>query len=202
MRKLLAINVLGICVLTACNAGSTAGGESNLTTCPTTAPMFSAELGTQLINNWGASVTKYSSESDVYVSAAYFTAANYLSDGVLLPTVSATTRVGSQAIYNYFTDFLALQPTMTNNPESPESGGPYETLAGCGYGVTSGYYNFVFGSDPTVTNARYTFQFMYIPSQQSVSITVESGPSVGQVLEITQPGGWYINLQNSAKLPS
>ena len=190
--------------LSACNAG----GNGSSSTCPVTAPQFSADIGTALINAWGTNVYYYSpygsgGYTDPYLGAAYFTAAQYFSDAVLLPTVSPTTRVGSQAIYNYFTSFLAHGPQMTNNPGTPQSGGPYITQAGCGYGVISGYYNFTFADGTAPANARYTFQFQYSTAINNIAITVESGTESGKTLNILQtPGKWYIMLQNSATLPS
>lgn len=195
MQKFFVSGILVFCVV-ACGNGTSER-------CPSNAPLFTEALGTELINNWGNQVSSYSPGgsagfTDVHVSAAYFTGNNYLPDAVLLPTVSPMTRDTSQEIYDYFTHFLADQPTMTNNPGTPQAGGPFLTLGGCGYGVISGYYNFVFGhtGDGEPTNARYTFQFQYLTSPSTVSIQVP-----GQLIEINQPAGWYIMLQNSAKLP-
>jgi hypothetical protein len=193
--------------LYACSAGSSSSNNSGVDTCPANAPLFTEQIGTNLINHWGDNVFYYSpfggaGYSDVYVGAAYFTGTEYLSDGVLIPTVSPVTRVGSQQIYNYFTRFLAHGPQYTNNPGTPESGGPFVTLAGCGYGVISGYYNFQYADADTPTTARYTFQFEYLPTPQLVSITVESGPESGSIVTVSQLPGWYIALQNSGKLPS
>jgi hypothetical protein len=194
--------------LYACSAGnSNNNNNASVDTCPANAPLFNEAIGTSLINHWGDNVFYYSpygdaGYSDVYTGAAYFTGKEYLSDAVLLPTVSPVTRIGSQQIYNYFTKFLAHGPQYTNNPGTPESGGPFITLAGCGYGVISGYYNFDYLDADPPTSARYTFQFEYLPSPQLVSITIESGPSVGNIITVSQLPGWYIALQNSAKLPS
>lgn len=189
--------------LYACNAGGTATPSS----CPTNAPMFSSELGEHLINKWGESAIFYSpygasGYADPYIGAAYFTGIKYTNDAVLLPTVSPVTRSGSQEIYDYFTKFLAHGPQMVNNPKSPESGGPFITQASCGYGVQSGYYNFTYRDGTTSTTARYTFQFQYQPTPSTVSITIESGSMFESKITIIQPVGWYIKLQNSAKLPS
>ncbi len=194
--------------LYACSAGSSSNGNSgSLDICPANAPLFTEQIGTSLINHWGDNVFFYSpygggGYNDVYVGAAYFTGKQYLSDALLLPTVSPVTRVGSQQIYNYFTKFLAHGPEYTNNPSTPESGGPFVSLAGCGYGVISGYYNFDYADASPPTTARYTFQFEYLPTPQFVSITVESGPQSGSIVNVSQLPGWYIALQNSGKLPS
>jgi hypothetical protein len=206
VHKLLLLNVSVACLLVGCNAGSTST-SANPPSCPASAPLFSATVGTELINNWGVNAFAYSpygsaGYTDPYVGAAYFTGVQYLSNAVLLPTLSPVTRDGSQAIYDYFTGFLAKGPVMTNNPGTPESGGPFITLAECGYGVISGYYNFTFTNPSSTASARYTFEFQYISTPEQVSIMVESGASVGQLITVTQPAGWYIALQNSAALPS
>lgn len=196
---------LGILSLAGCNAGTTSASASTPSQCPADAPLFTQEIGNQLIDTWGNNVVKYSPTgsagyTDPYVGAAYLTGVQYLSNAVLLPTVSATTRVGSQAIYGYFTSFLLNNPVMTN---IPLTGGT--TLSDCGVGVISGYYDFVLspsGGTPSVVNARYTFQFQYLSTPTTVAITVESGVESGTVITVPQPAGWYIMLQNSAKLPS
>jgi|GEM_PF-2111958 len=195
--------VLGLC---ACSAGGS-NQNFNPDACPVNAPLFTQAIGTSLINHWGDNVFFYSpfggaGYTDSYVGAAYFTGNEYLSNAVLLPTVSPVTRVGSQQIYDYFTQFLAHGPRYTNNPGTPESGGPFVTLAGCGYGVINGYYNFIYQDADTPTTARYSFEFEYQPSSAVISIVVESGTSIGQTVTVNQPPGWYIAMQNSAKLPS
>ena len=200
MKKYL-LYAISLCGLYACNSG---GGSSQ---CPTTAPLFNAEIGTSLINQWGTDAYAYSpygskGYTDIYTGAAYFTGAHYLQNAILLPTVSPVTRTNAQEIYDYFTNFLAHGPQMTNNPGTPESGGPYISQAGCGYGTISGYYNFTYQDGTTPTNARYTFQFQYIAESTSINITTEGGSSVGSVINIAQVPGWYIQLQNSAKLPA
>jgi hypothetical protein len=200
---LYGVTILG---LYACSAG---GSNKNFdpNACPAGAPLFTEAVGTSLINHWGDNVFYYSpygsgGYTDPYVGAAYFTANEYLFDAVLSPTVSPVTRVGSQEIYNYFTRFLSHGPRYVNNPGTPESGGPFVTLAGCGYGVISGYYNFRYQDGDVQTNARYTFQFEYQPSSERISIVVESGPQMGSTITVNQAPGWYIALQNSARLPS
>lgn len=196
---------LGILSLAGCNAGSTSGSTNTPSQCPIDAPLFTQQIGEQLIDAWGVNATKYSPTgsagyTDPYVGAAYFTGVQYLSNAVLLPTVSPVTRVGSQVIYNYFTKFLTNNPVMTNIPLTDGT-----TLSDCGVGVISGYYDFLLspsGSTPSTVNARYTFQFQYLSMPTTVAITVESGVESGTVITVPQPAGWYIMLQNSAQLPS
>ena len=189
----------------ACNSG----GNSNQVqpTCPINAPLFSTEVGTMLINQWGTNAFFYSpygsaGYTDPYLGAAYFTGTEYTSSAILLPTVSPITRSGSQEIYDYFTKFLAHGPQMINNPITRESGGPFISLAGCGYGVISGYYNFTYQDGTPETMARYTFQFQYQSIESNVSIIIKSGTESGSIITVKQPIGWYVKLQNSAKLPS
>lgn len=199
---LYALTLVG---LYACNSGGTSNQGQPI--CPINAPLFSTEIGTNLINQWGINVFSYSpygsaGYTDPFIGAAYFTGTEYVSNAVLLPTVSPITRSGSQEIYDYFTKFLAHGPQMTNNPGTPESGGPFISLAGCGYGVISGYYNFTYQDGTPETTARYTFQFQYQPIESNVSIVVGSGTESGAIINVKQPIGWYVKLQNSAKLPS
>lgn len=191
--------------LYSCNSGVGYGQDQYV--CPINAPLFSTAIGTTLINQWGVNALFYSpyggaGYTDSYVGAAYFTGTEYVSNAVLLPTVSPITRSGSQEIYDYFTKFLAHGPQMTNNPGTPESGGPFISLAGCGYGVISGYYNFTYQDGTPTTTARYTFQFQYQSIESNISIVVESGSKYGDIITVKQPIGWYIKLQNSGKLPS
>lgn len=209
MRKLIPLSIISACTLAACNAnGTSVSSGSPPVLCSPDAPLFTSDIGVQTINAWGANAVAYGPSgsatcisngvtypcTDTNIGAAFFTGSEYVSNGVLLPTVSAVTRVGSQTIYDYFTHFLVKSPVMTLESTS------YVTLAGCGYGVVSGYYDFAF-SDGSTTNARYTFQFQYQPIPQPISITVESGTYKGTVLNITESAGWRIMLQNSAVLP-
>lgn len=202
MRKLLILNLSVACFITACNSG---GSSTPASVCPTTAPMFTESLGVQLLNQWGTNVLAYSpyqtptaTYPSTYTGAAYFTGAQYTPDAVLLPTVSNQIREGSQSIYSYFTKFLAHGPMMVLNSES---GGPYVTMAGCGTGVISGYYNFTYADGSPPTEARYTFQFNYAPTSQNIAIVVESGVESGTSIAITQAPGWYVDLQHSTGLP-
>lgn len=202
MRHFLVFGTIILC-LSACHAKKRVALPP---VCPPSTPLFTEELGTALINNWGTSVAYYSPNgsggyTNVDIGAAYFTAANYLPDAVLLPTVSPVTRDNSDSIYEYFTHFLANCPIMTNNPGTPQPGGPFVTLAGCGYGVISGYYNFAYTcgtSAGAMPKARYSFQFQYLSAADTISIDVIGG----ETTTLKQPAGqWYIMLQNSALLP-
>ncbi|MEN9390852.1 MAG: hypothetical protein RL017_149 [Pseudomonadota bacterium] len=171
--------------------------------------MFDQNIAQAALNKWGTNAFAYSpfeSNSscpqciDPYVGAAYFAAAEYLPNAVLLPTVSPITRKGTQQIYDYFTNFLSNGPQANFNPESVE---PYITYATCGYGEISGYYNFNFASGlESEVEARYTYAFKYLAANQNVAVTIESGTESGTVINYTQTPGWYIQLHNSAKLPS
>lgn len=199
MKQFLTIST--ICLyLTACHHAKRVNTPT--LNCPSYAPLFTAQLGTELINNWGQSVQYYSPNAGTYpnvnVGAAYFTAANYTENAVLLPTVSPITRHDPQGIYEYFVSFLSHCPVLTNNPIATE--GPFATLEACGFGTISGYYNFKFTcGEPGEPMARYTFQFEYIADPNTVSININGGSTVS----IPQPAGqWYIMLQNSAALPT
>ncbi|MBP9741823.1 MAG: hypothetical protein KBD37_00525 [Burkholderiales bacterium] len=211
MQKLLTLSIVSGALLTGCNSGGTSASE-NTSLCPVTAPMFTTAVGEQILSTWATNAYAYSPYgnatcvsngvtyncTDPYIGAAFFTGVGYTADAVLLPTLSANILIGSQQLYGYFTGFLAHGPIAT----LIESSGPYETLAGCGYGVMSGYYDFAFSDGTPSANARYSFQFNYVSTTQYVPITVESGSESGLQLIITQSPGWYIELQNSAQLPS
>ena len=67
-----------------------------------------------MLQKWGTSAEQYGTNNfpDEYVGAGYFTMNNYTPDAVLLPTVSAIQRDGTQEIYSYFTHFLVLIQIM------------------------------------------------------------------------------------------
>ncbi len=213
MRKLSTLNLVSIAsvvLVSGCNSGGTSNSD-NTSLCPVTAPMFTTSIGNQILTQWASNAYAYSPYgsgscvsngvtydcTDPYIGAAFFTGIEYTPDAVLMPTLSSTTRIGLQEIYDYFTGFLAHGPMATPVEES----GPYETLAGCGYGVMSGYYDFTFSDGTAPAHARYTFQFQYLADTNLVPIIVESGSESGTQLLITQSPGWYIELQNSAQMP-
>lgn len=208
MKKMLALSTAAFVLsltLTGCQEGNkNVNTEQSPQTCPANAPMFTSKIGEDRIKQWGMGANANSpvgkaGYEDINVGAAYFTMQNYTSEAVLLPTVSRISRVGLQGIYDYFLDFLLKNPQMT---EEPLKGGT--TLANCGVGVMSGYYDFMLSSPnkaPKLAHARYTMQFDYQSEPKEVSITVTDGPDSGKVISYTQKPGWYIDLQNSAALP-
>lgn len=173
--------------------------------CPVDAPQFTTDIGLAAIKQWGKNAYENSPRghegfSASNVGAAYFTLTSYAPDAVLLPTVSSVSRVGFQGIYDYFVSFLKENPVMS---KVPFKGGT--TLAGCGVGVISGYYNFELkkaDEPPKEVHARYTMQFEYSPRPREVSLKLMGDSGFQKVITYTQPVGWYIKLQNSAVLPA
>lgn len=200
---LVSCNLLAILFISSCDIKHAEPASQ----CNKDAPLFTLEIGIQAINRWGENLKYYSPNGsggyrDRYVGAAYFVANQYLTDPVLLPTVSPITRLGINNIYDYFTSFFAHDPQMIMNSQNRKSyANPIVTLAGCGYGVISGYYNFNYSDKTPSTAARYTFEFNYLATPKKVTIEIESGTHAKSTVTVQQLPGWYIKLQNSAKLP-
>lgn len=197
--KSLTLCLTMIAGLSACNSGTT----TVISGC--NAPKFTPQLGATLLNNWGNQVQKWSTtsenNSDIYINAGYFTMSNYVSDAILVPTVSNVQRDGTNEIYDYFTHFLAKKPIITlPNTES----NVFQELD-CGYGTGSGYYDFDLTDPDTGLHskvaARFTFIYKYEPATFAESFVVESGMSTGTQFGQSNTRGWYISTQNSAVLP-
>ncbi|MES2204764.1 MAG: hypothetical protein V4496_06040 [Pseudomonadota bacterium] len=204
MKKLLILTSFMSFILAGYNTNAFASSANAAMSCPADAPQFTTEIGLAAIKQWGKNAYKHSPKgpkgySSANVAAAYFTLSSYAPDAVLLPTVSQVSRVGTQGIYDYFINFLQENPVMS---KVPMTGGT--TLAGCGEGVISGYYNFVLqkaGETPKHVHARYTMQFEYSAKPREVSLKLIGNSDGENVIKYTQPVGWYIKLQNSAVLP-
>lgn len=176
-----------------------------MTTQDCTAPKFTREIALELLQHWGDGALKHSSNvggTDKYVSSGYFAMNYYARDATLLPTVSPVQRYGTQEIYDYFIGFLQNNPKMII--KSPEK--LYARELGCGFGVASGYYDFIL-QDPKTNEkntayARFTFVYEYEKESFTTSFKVDDGVSKGKVLKQTNPAGWYIDLQQSSLLPT
>lgn len=193
-KELTCISIFLLC--TSCGAGST----TVISTC--NSPTFTNLTAESLITSWGNGLQTYNlaNNPDIYVSAGNFTMKYYTTDAILQPTLSPVQREGTQEIYDYFTEFLAKNPVMSTNFESNTA----EAL-GCGYGVYAGYYNFVvYPGTPqeSVSQARFTFLYQYMPESFSSSFIVESGPNNGSTISTINTPGWYVSLQQSSLLPS
>lgn len=189
-------------LLTACGAGTTTTVNNNATpTCY--APTFTNSDAIALLSNWGQGLQTYSAANNpsVFVSAGFFTMKYYTPDAVLVPTVSAINREGTQEIYDYFTGFLAINPIMSiPNPES-NIAMPFD----CGVGVYSGYYDFRTNPNTpqeSTVHARFTFVYEYVPASFFESFVVESGPESGTSYTQQNAPGWYIYTQHSSALPN
>jgi hypothetical protein len=187
-------------ILAACSSGST---TVNTTIVQCNLPIFTPQIGQELLDSWAAGLQKYSANNnpDIYSSAGYFTMSYYTNDATLLPTVSSQQRDGTQQIYNYFIGFLAKNPVMS----LPKSESTTFTPLGCGYGAADGYYDFILNPDTTnethIVNARFTFVYGYESQPFNEQAVVESGPSMGQTITQTNKPGWYIFIQQSSVLP-
>ncbi|MFN8769414.1 MAG: hypothetical protein ACK5Z5_05115 [Neisseriaceae bacterium] len=203
MKKLIKnpINILftGLIAttITACSAGATTPDV-----CPY--PTFTDATAQSLLTKWGQGLQYYYTNpesSDFYVNAGFFTMSFYTPGATLQPTLSHVQRLGTQSIYDYFTGFLAKHPIMSFNPESNIA-----DALGCGFGGYVGDYDFVTESGTpfeSVTKARFTFVYQYMPNTFSESFTVESGNESGTVFkQQNNPNNWYIFFHQSSALPS
>ena len=85
---------------------------------------------------------------------------NYLSDAVLLPTVSNKARLTDAERIDYFEHFLAKKPT-----------GKIDTRTirlGCNKAIDTGTYTFTFADKSTVS-ARYTFTYAWDGKEWKIS---------------------------------
>ncbi|MEG2566051.1 MAG: SgcJ/EcaC family oxidoreductase [Acinetobacter sp.] len=85
---------------------------------------------------------------------------NYLSDAVLLPTVSNKARLTDAERVDYFEHFLAKKPT-----------GKIDTRTirlGCNKAIDTGTYTFTFADKSTVS-ARYTFTYAWDGKEWKIS---------------------------------
>ena len=199
--KLSLLVLLSASLIVGCNSGTTNNYNTTIVDCQL--PTFNESIGNYMLQKWGASAEQYGTNNfaDEYVGAGYFTMSNYTPDAVLLPTVSATQREGTQEIYSYFTHFLILNPIMSlPNPES----NVFAAL-GCGYGGANGYYDFVTNpntAQESIVHARFTFIYKYESQPFSETVIIESGNNIGNVMTQTNSPGWYIWAQHSSTLPN
>lgn len=77
---------------------------------------------------------------------------NYLSDAVLLPTVSNQIRLTDAERVDYFEHFLAKKPTGKIDSRTIRTG--------CNKAIDTGTYTFTFADNSTVS-ARYTFTYAW-----------------------------------------
>lgn len=77
---------------------------------------------------------------------------NYLSDAVLLPTVSNQVRLTDAERVDYFEHFLEKKPSGKIDSRT--------IRLGCNKAIDTGVYTFTFGDKSTVT-ARYTFTYAW-----------------------------------------
>lgn len=85
---------------------------------------------------------------------------NYLSDAVLLPTVSNTVRLTDEARKEYFEHFLQKGPKGEINSRT--------IRIGCNKAIDAGTYTFTF-KDKTTVSARYTFTYAWDGQQWLIS---------------------------------
>lgn len=96
-----------------------------------------------LFDKWNASLQ---------TGDAHKVAENYISDAVLLPTVSNQVRLTDQERIDYFHDFLKKKPVGKIDSRT--------IRLGCNKAIDTGTYTFTFGDKSTVT-ARYTFTYTW-----------------------------------------
>jgi len=85
---------------------------------------------------------------------------NYLSDAVLLPTVSNKVRLTDEERIDYFKHFLEKKPVGKIDSRT--------IRLGCNKAVDSGTYTFTF-ADKTTVSARYTFTYSWTGNEWKIS---------------------------------
>lgn len=85
---------------------------------------------------------------------------NYLSDAVLLPTVSNKARLTDAERVDYFEHFLAKKPTGKIDMRT--------IRLGCNKAIDTGTYTFTFADKSTVS-ARYTFTYAWDGKEWKIS---------------------------------
>lgn len=103
--------------------------------------MISQEKVTKLFDRWNASL-RTGDPAKV--------AANYSTDAVLLPTLSAQVRYTDKERIDYFKDFLKKHPVAKIDSRTIRTG--------CNKAIDNGIYTFRF-KDGTQATARYTFTY-------------------------------------------
>lgn len=85
---------------------------------------------------------------------------NYLSDAVLLPTISNQARLTDEERVDYFQTFLKKKPVGKIDSRTIRTG--------CNKAIDTGIYTFTFGDNSTVT-ARYTFTYAWDGKEWKIS---------------------------------
>lgn len=93
-------------------------------------------------------------------------AENYLSDAVLLPTVSNKVHLTEAERVDYFEYFLGKKPAGKIDTRTIRTG--------CNKAIDTGTYAFTF-ADNTAVSARYTFTYAWTGSQWKISSHHSSG---------------------------
>jgi hypothetical protein len=155
---------------------------------------FNQDTGVELIKKWGDNIQSFISVEhiDYDLKVAEFIAKHYLENSLILPTVSAITRVGLTDIHNYFCDFLARKPTLILSDNDINN--IHVTLSQTEVGVMCGYYGFLINNN--VVNARYCMQFQYLAKAQNTTIKIQN-----RDFSMLQQEGWYILMKHSSFCP-
>lgn len=85
---------------------------------------------------------------------------NYLSDAILLPTVSNKVRLTEAERIDYFEHFLAKKPVGKIDSRT--------IRLGCNKAVDTGTYTFSF-KDKSTVSARYTFTYAWVGNEWKIS---------------------------------
>lgn len=104
-----------------------------------------------LFDKWNASLQ---------TGDAHKVADNYLSDAVLLPTISNHVRLSDQERIDYFQNFLKKKPVGKIDSRT--------IRLGCNKAIDTGTYTFTFADKSTVT-ARYTFTYAWNGKEWKIS---------------------------------
>jgi hypothetical protein len=196
MKNLLLV----ILIINIISCASNKPGNSDIKnlSCPRDMPQLTKKIAISVIQKWGSDLkyyyTLYSRDQfRVDTSPAEFTAYHYTKNAMLMPAFNSQTRIGIQAVHDYFDTFLTREPIVVMTQEDINNS--QITLSGCGYGVINGYY--AFNSNGKLLKGRYTIQMQYQTNSTLVTVNTNDGYN----LSITQPSGWYIVSQHSSLLP-
>ncbi|CNE38346.1 SgcJ/EcaC family oxidoreductase [Yersinia nurmii] len=125
-------------------------GSALATTAPTCTKVESAQIE-RLFDKWNDSLQ---------TGDAKKVTDNYLSDAVLLPTVSNKVRLTEAERIDYFEHFLEKKPVGKIDSRT--------IRIGCNKAVDTGTYTFTF-SDKSTVSARYTFTYAWDGNEWKIS---------------------------------
>lgn len=143
--------VFGAAILAGCTAGAVSDlpeGSKRVEVCEP----IDEEGVARLFDRWNESLAAGDPEGVVD---------NYAESSVLLPTISSTKRIDRQGKQDYFTHFLAAEPSGAVIARKID--------IGCNMVSDSGLYDFFMGSTGETVRARYTYVYRWENGQWLIS---------------------------------